>query len=102
MNARECLWAWRSYLQLGKYLFNVPVAALRNVHVLLVGAALEHRLGSVGEVLVEGEERRHGLHLRLHLRLRTLFGLHFAQVLFPPGDHLQKNMRRMLRAIMYS
>lgn len=72
------------YFQLGKNLLDVTVAALCNVHVLFIRPTLEHRLGGVGEVLVEGEVCSHSAHLYLHALLR----FDFAHVLFPAGYHL--------------
>lgn len=75
-----------SHLQLGKDLADVPVTALGDVHVLLVRLLFEHRLGGVGEVLVEGEMHRHVFCLHLSARLR----LHFTHVFFPTGHHLRQ------------
>ena len=75
---------WPPYLQLGKYFLDVAVAALCDVHVLLKRPALEHRLGGVGEVLVEGKVRSHSL----HLHFLGLFRPDFAHVLFPARYHL--------------
>ena len=74
------------YLQLSEDLLDVAVAALGDVHVLLVGGALEHRLRGVGEVLVEGEVGGH----RLSLHLLALLGPDLAHVRLPARDHLRQ------------
>lgn len=79
-----CVSEWPSYLQLGEDFLDVAVAALCYVHVFFITLSLEHRLGSIWEVLVEGKVCSYSL----HPHILALFRPDLAHVLLPSRYHL--------------